>query len=71
MFAAGTKIHYYHEQDYDINKIYIPGPTTKTLTIVVRCDLQANDNCSSMNNSSRENVWICYLNLCHLNFFHK
>lgn len=35
VYAAGTKIHYYHEKDIDINTVYIPGPTTEKLTIVV------------------------------------
>lgn len=34
VYAAGTKIHYYHEKDYDINTITIPGPTTEDLTVV-------------------------------------
>jgi len=34
-YAAGTEIHYYHEKDIDINTVYIPGPTTEKLTIVV------------------------------------
>ena len=36
VFAAGTKVHYYHEKDLDINTIFIPGPTTEKLIIVVR-----------------------------------
>ena len=35
VYAAGTEIHYYHEKDIDINTVYIPGPTTEKLTIVV------------------------------------
>lgn len=35
VYAAGTKIHYYHEKDIDINTVYIPGPSTEKLTIVV------------------------------------
>jgi len=34
VFAAGTKVHYYHEKDLDINTIFIPGPTTEKLIIV-------------------------------------
>lgn len=36
VYAAGTKVHYYHEENIDINTVYIPGPTTEKLTIVVR-----------------------------------
>ena len=35
VYAAGTEIHYYHEKDIDINTVYITGPTTEKLTIVV------------------------------------
>ena len=35
VFAAGTTIHYYHEANFDINTISIPGPTTEKLTVVV------------------------------------
>lgn len=35
VYAAGTKVYYYHVKDIDINKVYIPGPTTEKLTIVV------------------------------------
>ena len=35
VFAAGTKVRYYHEKDLDINTIFIPGPTTEKLIIVV------------------------------------
>lgn len=35
VYAAGTKVHYYHQKEIDINKVFIPGPTTEKLTIVV------------------------------------
>ncbi|XP_068687209.1 A disintegrin and metalloproteinase with thrombospondin motifs 6-like isoform X1 [Montipora foliosa] len=34
VFTAGTKVHYYHESAIYLDKVYIPGPTTKNLTIV-------------------------------------
>ncbi|KAJ7351836.1 metalloendopeptidase [Desmophyllum pertusum] len=34
VYAAGSRIRYYHEDDIDINTVYIPGPTTDKLTIV-------------------------------------
>lgn len=35
VYAAGTKVQYYHQTDLDINTVYIPGPTTEKLTIMV------------------------------------
>ncbi|XP_022792548.1 A disintegrin and metalloproteinase with thrombospondin motifs 6-like [Stylophora pistillata] len=34
VYAAGTKIQYYHKNSLDINTITIPGPTTEKLTVV-------------------------------------
>ena len=35
MTVAGTKVYLHHTKNADQDKIYIPGPTTEPLTIVV------------------------------------
>jgi len=35
VYVAETEINYYHEKEIDINTVYIPGPTTEKLTMVV------------------------------------
>ena len=50
VYAAGSRIRYYHEDNIDINTVYIPGPTTDKLTIVVGSVL--NHKLAAMDNSA-------------------